>query len=128
MATGPFEEDSFVNQNILLIIEACGTGTFAYVVFVKILPKQFSFLIIICIHIEYETQIKLKKIEYHQTNVCLNLILMSVGFIITVGLQLINQLGKFSKQRLQSPFIQIILYGLYRYMGYDIAYIHGHGS
>ena len=47
MKTGPFEQDSFVNKNILLVIEACGTGTFAYVVFIKILPKQFSFLLVI---------------------------------------------------------------------------------
>lgn len=104
MVTGPFEEDSLVNQNILLLIEACGTGTFAYVVFIKILPKQFSFVVailIVCfVQTDNETERKLKKIEYHQANVCLNFILMSVGFIITVGLQLINQLGKFSKHRL----------------------------
>ena len=40
MVTGPFEDNSFVNKNILLAIEGCGTGTFAYVVFIKILPKQ----------------------------------------------------------------------------------------
>ena len=46
MVTGPFEENSFANKNVLLMMEACGTGTFAYVVFIKILPKQFSFLLI----------------------------------------------------------------------------------
>ena len=45
---------------------------------------------------ENKTKRKLNKIEYHQADVCVNLILMSVGFIITVGIQLFNQLGKFS--------------------------------
>ena len=40
---GPFEDCSFLNQNVLLGLEACGTGTFAFVVFVKILPKQAGF-------------------------------------------------------------------------------------
>ena len=61
---------------------------------------------------------------------------MSVGFIITVGLQLINQLGEFSKQRLLDAILTnyIILaipnwyYQYIIYMGYDIAYIHGHSS
>jgi len=85
MVTGPFEDNSFVNKNILLAIEGCGTGTFAYVVFIKILPKQ---------------------IEHHQKDVCLNLLLMIVGFIITVGIQLANLLAFGGKMPLHSPFYQ----------------------
>ena len=95
MVTGPFEENSFANKNVLLMMEACGTGTFAYVVFIKILPKQFSFLLIISNYSLNERCENLKKIEFNRTDVCLNLLLMVVGFIITVGLQLFNQLGKF---------------------------------
>ena len=120
MVTGPFEENSFANQNVLLIMEACGTGTFAYVVFIKILPKQFSFSLFTskaaiftfpfwnCMIQSLRAVWKLEKIEFNRTDVCLNLLLMVVGFIITVGLQLFNQLGKFS-----SKFLSIELYRPY---------------